>query len=389
MTTRGSELTAHENGPSQCTLPDYLVLEHLTKRFGKVTAVDHVTLTIGEGEFFALLGPSGCGKTTTLRLIAGLENPTEGRILLGGRDITGLHPRERDVAMVFQDYALYPHMTLFDNIGYPLKVRRTPRKALEARVREVADHLGISDLLDRRPAQVSGGQQQRAAVARALVHKPKVFLFDEPLSNLDAKLRLEARAFLKHLQQEVGVTAVYVTHDQAEAMAMADRIAIMDQGRLIQLGTPFQVYHQPSTTMVAGFVGNPPMNLIPCRLEQAADGPFLVGEGFRLDLAPLRERLPTDLPTGEELVLGIRPEHISLKDRASLPTLDTGLPFAISGQVYAVQPLGAETLVTLQVGGTTVSVRLFTEGPPLSDQVWFQPDPERMHVFRASGERVF
>ncbi|MGQ9852574.1 MAG: ABC transporter ATP-binding protein [Candidatus Oleimicrobiaceae bacterium] len=381
MTTKGSELAAQEEGVGQRTSPDYLALERLTKRFGTVTAVDHVTLTIGEGEFFALLGPSGCGKTTSLRLIAGLERPTEGRILLCGRDITGLHPRERDVAMVFQDYALYPHMTLFDNIGYPLKVRGTPRKTLEARVREVADHLGISHLLSRRPAQVSGGQQQRAAVARALVHKPKVFLFDEPLSNLDAKLRLEARAFLKHLQQEVGVTAIYVTHDQAEAMAMADRIAVMDQGRLIQVGTPFQVYRQPRTTMVAGFVGNPPMNLIPCALERTSESLLLVGEGFRLDVSPLQERVPMDVPTGEELVLGVRPEHINLSD--------TEGPHAIRGQVYAVQPLGAETLVTLRLGGTIVSVRLFTDQPPsLTDQVWVRLDLNRLHIFRSSGDRL-
>jgi ABC-type sugar transport system ATPase subunit len=206
-------------------------------------------------------------------------------------------------------------------------------------------------------------------------------LFDEPLSNLDAKLRLEARAFLKHLQGEVGVTAIYVTHDQAEALAMADRIAIMHQGRLIQVGTPLEVYHHPETTLVAGFVGNPPMNLIPCRLERTPETLFLVGEGFRLALGSLQERVPADLPTGEELVLGIRPEHISLSDTES--------PHLIRGQVYAVQPLGAETLVTLQVGETSVSVRLFTDEPPLSGQMWFRPDPDRIHVFRTSGERAF
>lgn len=378
--SKETEVVAPRSGPKR-QAAGYITLDGLTKRFGQVTAVDHITITIEEGEFFALLGPSGCGKTTTLRLIAGLERPTEGCILLEGRDITNLHPRERDVAMVFQDYALYPHMTLLDNIGYPLKVRGTPRRALVAQVGEVAEHLQIRHLLDRRPAQVSGGQQQRAALARALVHKPKVFLFDEPLSNLDAKLRLEARAFLKHLQGEVGVTAIYVTHDQAEALAMADRIAIMHQGRLIQVGTPLEVYHHPETTLVAGFVGNPPMNLIPCRLERTPETLFLVGEGFRLALGSLQERVPADLPTGEELVLGIRPEHISLSDTES--------PHLIRGQVYAVQPLGAETLVTLQVGETSVSVRLFTDEPPLSGQMWFRPDPDRIHVFRTSGERAF
>lgn len=379
MTVRGTELAAHKDGTRECAPSEYLALERLTKRFGAVTAVDRVTLTIGEGEFFALLGPSGCGKTTALRLIAGLEKPAEGRIHLCGRDITGLHPRERDVAMVFQDYALYPHMTFFDNIGYPLKVRRTPRKTLEARVREVADHLGIGHLLGRRPAQVSGGEQQRAAVARALVHKPKLFLFDEPLSNLDAKLRLEARAFLKHLQQEVGVTAIYVTHDQAEAMAMADRIAVMDKGKLIQAGTPLEVYRQPSTTMVAGFIGNPPMNLIPCVLERASESLLLVGEGFRLDVGPLQERVPADVPTGEALVLGVRPEHVTLSD--------TDDPHSIQGQVYAVHPLGAETLVTLRLGGTIMSVRLFTDEPPsLPERVWVHLD--RLHLFRSSGDRI-
>jgi len=374
-------VAAHSGLQREKEAAGYVILEGLTKRFGRVTAVDHVTLTIGEGEFFALLGPSGCGKTTTLRLIAGLEKPTEGHILIEGRDVTGLPPRERDVAMVFQDYALYPHMTLLDNIGYPLKVRGVPRRTLVARVKEVARHLQIEHLLDRRPAQVSGGQQQRAAVARALVHEPKVFLFDEPLSNLDAKLRLEARAFLKHLQREIGVTAIYVTHDQAEAMAMADRIAVMYQGRLIQVGTPLEVYHHPQTTLVAGFIGNPPMNLIPCRLERTPETLFLVGEGFRLDIGALRDRVPVELCTGEELALGIRPEQISLSDSES--------PQAIPGQIYAVQPLGSETLVTLQVGETTVSVRLFTdEPPPLSGHVWFQPDLDRVHLYLSSGELV-
>jgi ABC-type sugar transport system ATPase subunit len=359
----------------------HVSLVNLTKRFGPVTAVDHATLAIKEGEFFALLGPSGCGKTTTLRLVAGLERPNEGQIMIGGRDVSNVHPRERDVAMVFQDYALYPHMTLLDNIGYPLKVRKTPRKALTTRVREVAEHLQIAHLLDRRPAQVSGGQQQRAAVARALVYKPQVFLFDEPLSNLDAKLRLEARAFLKHLQREVGVTAIYVTHDQAEAMSMADRIAVMHNGQLNQVGTPLDVYHHPKTTLVASFVGSPPMNLIPCHLERDSETLFLAGKGFHLDVNPLQEQIPRDLSTEEELVLGIRPENIDL--------LDAGSSQAIRGQMYEVQPLGAESLVTLQVGEVTVSIRLFIGEPPqMADWVWFRPDPEQLHIYRANGECV-
>ncbi|WP_322799180.1 ABC transporter ATP-binding protein, partial [Thermoflexus sp.] len=244
-------------------------LERVRKTFGPVVAVDDLTLTIEDGEFFALLGPSGCGKTTTLRLVAGLERPTGGRIFIGDRDVTDLPPQARDVAMVFQDYALYPHMTVMENIGYPLKVRRRPKPEIQKRVREVAQVLQITDLLDRRPGQLSGGQQQRAAVARALVHLPQAFLFDEPLSNLDAKLRLEARSFLKHLQKSLKITTIYVTHDQAEAMALADRIGIMDRGRLLQVGTPLEIYRRPRNTFVATFIGSPPMNLLRCRFRSA------------------------------------------------------------------------------------------------------------------------
>ncbi len=348
----------------------YIMLQGLTKRFGAVVAVDRADLSIAPGEFFALLGPSGCGKTTTLRLIAGLERPTAGRIFIGGRDVTDLAPRERDVAMVFQDYALYPHMTLLENIGYPLKVRGVPRKKLVARVREVAEHLKIADLLDRRPSQVSGGQQQRAAVARALVYEPKVFLFDEPLSNLDAKLRLEARAFLKHLQREVGVTTVYVTHDQAEAMAMADRIGVMFAGKIAQVGSPLDVYRNPSTKEVAAFLGNPPMNLLPGRLE----GGHFVGAGFRIALV--------EVPFAGEAFLGIRPEHVHLADHE-----EPGR--TIPGQLYAIQPLGPEVLVTVLVGETTVSVRCFTEElPHVGNEVWLLVDRDRICLFDAEGARL-
>jgi ABC-type sugar transport system ATPase subunit len=353
----------------------HVVLQDLTKHFGAVVAVDHVDLTISEGEFFALLGPSGCGKTTTLRLIAGLEKPTEGKIFLGGKDVTNLAPRERDVAMVFQDYALYPHMTLRDNIGYPLKVRGVPRKQIYAKVEEVARHLKIEDLLNRRPSQVSGGQQQRAAVARALVHEPQVFLFDEPLSNLDAKLRLEARAFLKHLQREVGVTTIYVTHDQAEAMAMADRIAIMFTGRICQVGSPVEVYRHPLSKEVAAFIGNPPMNLIPGHITREEGGHFFIGPGFSISLG--------GIPGAQEgeVFLGIRPEHIRV--------LSEPHPQAIPGKLYAVQPLGPELLITVQVGEIPVSVRLFTDDlPQLEEDVWLLPALERVHLFGPTGKRL-
>ncbi|HZJ10498.1 MAG TPA: ABC transporter ATP-binding protein, partial [Trueperaceae bacterium] len=252
--------------------------ESISKEFGTVKAVNDVSFDIADGEFVCLLGPSGCGKTTTLRLIAGLEQPTSGRIAIGDRDVTLLPPKDRDVGMVFQDYALYPHMTISENIAYPLKVRGVSQAERAAKAAEVAQNLRIAQLLERRPSQISGGQQQRTSVARAVVHKPQVFLFDEPLSNLDAKLRLEARGFLKHLQKELGVTAVYVTHDQAEAMALADRIAVMDHGRIVQFGAPLEVYHRPATTFVASFLGSPPMNLVPVSVELNGGRPRFVAE---------------------------------------------------------------------------------------------------------------
>lgn len=357
----------------------HLKLSHLTKRFGSVTAVDDLNLEIAEGEFFALLGPSGCGKTTTMRLIAGLERPTAGTVTLGGREITHLPPQERNVAMVFQDYALYPHMTMLENIGYPLKVRRVPRPEIVARVEEVARHLQLEGLLERRPGQLSGGQQQRAAVGRALVHRAECFLFDEPLSNLDAKLRHEARAFLKRLQREVGVTTLFVTHDQSEAMALADRIGIMDAGRLVQVGRPVEIYRRPENLFVAGFIGNPPMNLVPCRVE-LADGVarLRVGE-MGLDVAPLRESIAGAFAHGEEAVLGIRPEHLEL-----LAEPQEG---ALAGEVYAVEPLGNQVLITVQTAGSLVAVLLFTDEPPhLPSRVGLRPDLSRLHLYRQSGE---
>ncbi len=358
-----------------------VILEDVSKVFGGVEAVNRVNLTIADGEFFALLGPSGCGKTTTLRMIAGLESPTQGQIQISGRQVTHLPPRDRDVAMVFQDYALYPHMTLMDNIGYPLKVRGVSTSELHARVAEAAKSLDIGDLLDRRPSQLSGGQQQRAAVARAVVHHAQVFLFDEPLSNLDAKLRVEARGFLKHLQREIGVTTIYVTHDQAEAMALADRVAIMDHGRIVQVGTPLEVYRHPRTVFVASFLGSPPMNLLPCRLnlakQQVRIGQAVLHVGSHAHWPDLAQQFHED----EELLLGIRPERLTLH-----PT-ETAESFP--GEMYVSQPLGAETLLILRVGDRALSVRLFTDEPPnYSGRVWLEPDLRHTFFYRVSGELV-
>jgi ABC-type sugar transport system ATPase subunit len=300
-------------------------LDGVSKRFDAVTAVDEIRIDVADGEFIALLGPSGCGKTTTLRMVASLERPSSGRIWIGGRDVTDLGPRERDVAMVFQDYALYPHMTVEQNIDYPLRVRHRSKAEMHDGVREIAEMLGLSSLLARRPAQLSGGQQQRVALARALVYRPKALLLDEPLSNLDAKLRLEARAFLNHFRRSLGITTLYVTHDQSEAMALADRIAVLDEGRLLQLDRPLAVYRRPATTFVAAFIGSPPMNLVPADLVGGRAG----------------------------CTLGVRPEHLRLTA--------AGAAGAHEVEVYAVEPLGFETLVRVRLRGHELVVRLFGE----------------------------
>ncbi len=353
----------------------------LSKAFGTVLAVDDVSFEIRDGEFVCLLGPSGCGKTTTLRLIAGLEQPSSGTIHIGERDVTAVPPKGRDVGMVFQDYALYPHMTILDNIGYPLKVRGVASDERAARVREVAQNLQIGTLLERRPAQISGGQQQRTSVARAVVHKPQVFLFDEPLSNLDAKLRLEARSFLKHLQRELGVTAVYVTHDQAEAMALADRIAVMQDGRVVQMAPPLEVYRRPATTFVANFLGSPPMNLLKLQLRRSgtlrleADSISLPLEGA------VATRLADAFAEDADVTLGIRPEHVQLAAEAG--------PWTLAGDLYAVESLGPESLVTLRIAEDLLTVRIFSDDPPeLGERVFARLDARRVHVFRDGGERV-
>ncbi len=348
----------------------------ITKQFGTVKAVDDVSFELADGEFVCLLGPSGCGKTTTLRMIAGLEQPTSGRISIGGEDVTDAKPKERDIGMVFQDYALFPHMTIEANIAYPLKVRGVGARERAARAGEVAASLQIDQLLERRPGQISGGQQQRTSLARAVVHKPQVYLFDEPLSNLDAKLRLEARSFLKHLQRELGVTSIYVTHDQAEAMALADRVAVMDKGRIVQIGPPLEVYHRPATTFVANFLGSPPMNLLPVRLERGA---FHAGP-LRVDASGLADRLH-GVAEGSELTLGLRPEHLRLGA--------AGDEWTVPGQVYAVEPLGPESLVTLRVGEGLVTARLFGDEPPqVTGDAFFAFDPKNLHLFGADGRRI-
>jgi multiple sugar transport system ATP-binding protein len=345
-------------------------LHGLTKVFpGGVRAVDELDLTIGDGEFFALLGPSGCGKTTLLRTIAGLETPTSGRIRFGEADVTATPPGRRDVAMVFQDYALFPHMDVADNIAYPLRVRKVPKARRRAKAAETAARLSLTELLTRRPGQLSGGQQQRVALARAIACHPKVFLFDEPLSNLDARLRLEARTFLKRLQRELAVTTVFVTHDQGEALALADRIAVMSEGRLIQVGTPAEVFQRPSTTFVASFIGATPMNLLPGRISGGA----LHVHGAVLP-APLAAG---ELPDGAPVTYGVRPEYADLW----LTPREDGL----AGRVAVVENLGTALLVTLEPEGHPGLIQVVVpeegEEPALGTPAWAVPRPGRALVY--------
>ena len=318
-------------------------LRNVTKAFsGDVLALDDVSLRIADGEFIALVGPSGCGKSTLLRAVAGLEEVTSGEIAIGGRDVTDLAPRHRDIAMVFQSYALYPHMTVRQNLGYGLKVRRTPKAEIRRRVEEIAELLGLAELLERKPAQLSGGQRQRVAMGRAIAREPQAFLMDEPLSNLDAKLRVGMRASLAQLHQRLGVTTVYVTHDQVEAMTLGQRVAVMRDGRILQVDTPQRLYEHPRDLFVAGFIGSPAMNLV----DASIDGGDVVFGQVRVPL-DLSRRPATESQRG--VVLGIRPEAFEDAAFASsgLPTLDV--------EVVVLEELGSDAHVFFRVDATRVA----------------------------------
>jgi multiple sugar transport system ATP-binding protein len=314
-------------------------VERVTKRFKSVRAIDDVSLTIDDGEFMVLLGPSGCGKTTLLRSIAGLEQIDGGRIVIGGRDVTDAPPRKRKIAMVFQSYAVFPHMTVFENIAFGLRMTKAPQADVTKRVTEAAELLHIESLLERFPSQTSGGQRQRIAVARALAMQPQVLLMDEPLSNLDALLRLEARAELKRLLNEIGSTTIYVTHDQVEAMSMGDRVAVMRAGKLVQVGDPLTIYDAPVDRFVGGFIGNPPMNFLSVTIDgRGADARARVGDVGEVRLAGI------DAPRSGSgrLLLGIRAENVEI-----VGPNDDG---ALRGHVLVVEPLGSHNLVTVRVG---------------------------------------
>jgi len=323
-------------------------LEHITKVFaGGTVAVDDVNLRVEDGEFMVLVGPSGCGKSTLLRMIAGLEEVTDGHIRVGGRDVTDLAPRRRDVAMVFQSYALYPHMSVRQNIGYGLKVRKTPKAETKRRVEEVAALLGLDELLDRRPAQLSGGQRQRVAMGRAIVREPQAFLMDEPLSNLDAKLRVGVRASLAQLHARLGVTTVYVTHDQTEAMTLGQRVAVMRDGRILQVDEPQTLYRQPVDLFVAAFIGTPAMNLVEARI----DGDVAVFGQFRVPLDPGR-RPPREVSS---VILGLRPE--SFEDSAFAPA---ELP-RVEAEIEVLEELGSDVHVYFHVDAPRIAAEVLVE----------------------------
>jgi multiple sugar transport system ATP-binding protein len=354
--------------------------EHVTKRFGSVVAVDDLTLEIEDREFLVLLGPSGCGKSTALRMLAGLEEPDEGKVTIGGEVVNDVEPKDRDVAMVFQTYALYPHMTVRRNIEFPLKSRGVVRDERERLAQEAATTLGLTELLERKPAQLSGGQRQRVALARAIVRRPRAFLMDEPLSNLDAKLRVQTRADLIELQQRLATTVVYVTHDQIEAMTMGHRIAIMNRGALQQVGPPQQVYERPANLFVAGFIGTPPMNTITARVVRDGDDLAAGLPGARVPLpAPVAAAI-TARELGE-IVLGVRPEHLTLQVDGVVPAT-----------VTVVESLGHERNIGCRLDdGTLVITRqdVADPAPTVGESIRLMADPTDLHVFDSvSGERI-
>jgi len=361
-----------------------VVLEHVSKEYpGGLQAVRDMCLRIADREFVVLVGPSGCGKSTTLRMVAGLEEVTTGTISIGGRVVNHVPPKDRDVAMVFQNYALYPHMTAYKNMAFALKLRKVPRADIDRRVRQTAQVLGISELLDRKPRALSGGQRQRVAVGRAIIREPKAFLFDEPLSNLDARLRVEMRAELKRLHRQLQTTTIYVTHDQEEAMTLGDRIVVMKDGWVQQCGTPLDIYHFPANRFVAGFVGTPPMNFLDGRLE-AADGStwFLLGR-MRLRLPEEKARVLAG-HLGKDVVLGVRPEAMSLHGEGRFAGRDN----VLSTQVSVVEPLGEKMDVHAAAEGLPQLVARVDAQADIepSQGISLRLDMRRVHVLERGPE---
>ncbi|MCL5961832.1 MAG: ABC transporter ATP-binding protein [Chloroflexi bacterium] len=360
-----------------------VTMERVTRKFGDVIAVNNLSMEIIDKEFLVLVGPSGCGKTTGLRLIAGLEEITSGNIYIGDRLVNEVAPKDRDIAMVFQSYALYPHMSVHDNLAFGLKLRGTPKQEIERRIREVAEILGIDALLKRKPKQLSGGQRQRVAVGRAIVREPKVFLMDEPLSNLDAKLRVQTRAELVKLHNRLQTTVIYVTHDQVEAMTMGSRIAVMKDGILQQLDTPQNLYEHPANLFVAEFIGSPSMNFFDAQLVGRSSEMSLRNEAFELRVPQTRnQKLGERL--GKDVIVGIRPEHISERTNGSAAEEGT-----VKAKIDVVEPLGSEAIVYLKAGRTGFVARTsYRPELRIGQDIEVTLNMDRIHVFDPSSTRA-
>jgi multiple sugar transport system ATP-binding protein len=362
-----------------------VTLRKVVKKYDEVTAVRGVDLDIADKEFIVLVGPSGCGKSTTLRMIAGLEEISGGDIAIGGDVVNDVPPKDRDIAMVFQNYALYPHMNVYENMSFGLKLKRTPRAEIDRRVKQAAQILDITELLDRKPKQLSGGQRQRVAMGRAIVRDPKVFLFDEPLSNLDAKLRVQMRTEIKKVHQKVRTTTVYVTHDQVEAMTLADRVVVMNAGLIEQVGSPNDLYHAPVTKFVAGFIGSPAMNFIPCQLEQGAGALRIrLNDKLSLPVPESRTGRYSSHVNKPNLVLGLRPEHITEMRPHSEPNQHD-----FDMAIEVVEPMGMETLVYFTANGAEVCGRVNPNSPAVAGQsMKLRADLSNMHLIDDTTGRV-
>ncbi|MDH2902170.1 MAG: ABC transporter ATP-binding protein [archaeon] len=357
-------------------------LESISKSFGATKVINNLSLEINDKEFLVFLGPSGCGKTTTLRCVAGLESIDEGKILVDGKTINDIPPQKRDVAMVFQNYALYPFMTVRDNLSFPLKLRGVSRDVIEKKVQQVSELLRIQVLLERKPKQLSGGEQQRVALGRALIRDPKIFLMDEPLSNLDAKLRVETRTEIKRLQRELGITTIFVTHDQAEAMALADRIAVLDKGVVQQIGSPNEIYHKPETTMVAQFMGSPAMNMITGTYDSSTQDVISIKISNSESYSWQRKETQ-DIKSSYkgEVLVGFRPEDTSFRSGPG----DDGIP----AEIYVSEPVGTHTILTLKVGEKLVKAFAPSDASPkIGERGSVSVKDGHVHLFSIDGKRV-
>jgi multiple sugar transport system ATP-binding protein len=357
-----------------------VVMTELNKKYDEVHAVKDVNLHIRDKEFVVLVGPSGCGKSTTLRMVAGLEEITAGEIRIGDRVVNDLPPKDRDIAMVFQNYALYPHMTVYDNMAFGLKMRKFPKAEIEKHVREAAEMLGIQDLLKRKPRQLSGGQRQRVAVGRAIVRHPQVFLFDEPLSNLDAKLRVQMRVELKRLHDRLETTAIYVTHDQVEAMTLGDRVVVMKDGWIQQVGEPLELYGSPANRFVAGFIGSPAMNFVDVTMAETNGSLCVEAPGLRVQVPPARtERLRKY--KGQRVTFGVRPEDVHIATASDQPQ------HVFDATVEVVEPLGSEILLDVRAGGSLLVARVDpTVRVKVHEALRLAVEPDRLHFFDATTE---